>query len=146
MRIWSLHPRYLDAKGLVALWRETLLARTVLLGNTKGYTQHPQLLRFKVEDDPLTLIDSYLWVAHREGLNRGYNLDPAKIGQDHFAIARLPVTEGQLRYEWQHLAAKLTARSPAWRERIGEVDLPDPHPLFYVTPGGVEVWEKVKAT
>lgn len=144
MRIWSLHPRYLDAKGLVALWRETLLARAVLLGKTQGYTQHPQLLRFKVEDDPIQLIDSYLWVAHEEGVNRGYHLDRAKIGPDHFAIARLPVTEGQLRYEWQHLSAKLLARAPVWRERIGAVDLPDPHPLFYVVPGGVEVWEKVK--
>jgi len=30
MRLWSLHPRYLDAKGLVALWREGLLAQKVL--------------------------------------------------------------------------------------------------------------------
>ena len=29
MRIWSIHPRYLDARGLVALWREALLARAV---------------------------------------------------------------------------------------------------------------------
>lgn len=37
MRLWSIHPRYLDTKGLVALWRETLLlAQAVLFGNTKG--------------------------------------------------------------------------------------------------------------
>jgi hypothetical protein len=30
MRIWSLHPKYLDSKGLVALWRESLLAKNVL--------------------------------------------------------------------------------------------------------------------
>ena len=36
MRLWSLHPRYLDAKGLVALWREGLLAQAVLKGQTKG--------------------------------------------------------------------------------------------------------------
>jgi hypothetical protein len=29
-RIWSLHPKYLDARGLVALWREGLLAQAVL--------------------------------------------------------------------------------------------------------------------
>lgn len=39
MRIWSLHPSYLDAKGLVALWRETLLAQKVLLGATVGYPE-----------------------------------------------------------------------------------------------------------
>ena len=27
MRIWTLHPEYLDGRGLTALWRETLLAR-----------------------------------------------------------------------------------------------------------------------
>ena len=47
MRIWSLHPRYLDAKGLVAVWRETLLAKHVLEGKTKGYKNHPQLNRFR---------------------------------------------------------------------------------------------------
>lgn len=33
MRLWSLHPSYLDAVGLVALWREGLLARKVLQGH-----------------------------------------------------------------------------------------------------------------
>jgi hypothetical protein len=28
MRIWTVHPRYLDPKGLVAAWREALLAQT----------------------------------------------------------------------------------------------------------------------
>jgi hypothetical protein len=144
MRIWSLHPKYLDAKGLVALWRETLLARAVLLGNTKGYTNHPQLLRFRYGEEPVKLIDTYLWAVHQEGVVRGYNLDPAKIGPNRFTVAQVPVTEGQLRYEWQHLRAKLLVRCPEWCERTGEVDLPDTHPLFYAIPGTVEVWEKIK--
>jgi hypothetical protein len=32
MRLWSLHPEYLDANGLVALWREALLAQAFLQG------------------------------------------------------------------------------------------------------------------
>lgn len=28
MRLWSLHPKHLDPQGLVALWREVLLARS----------------------------------------------------------------------------------------------------------------------
>ncbi len=144
MRIWSLHPRYLDTKGLVACWRETLLARAVLLGNTKGYTNHPQLLRFKYGEEPVKLIDSYLWAVYQEGVARGFNLDATKIGRERFAIAKLPVTEGQLRYEWAHLAAKLLARAPEWFERAGDVDVPDPHPLFFVVPGPVEVWERAK--
>lgn len=39
MRLWVSHPKYLDCKGLVALWRESLLARKVLKGKTKGWRQ-----------------------------------------------------------------------------------------------------------
>lgn len=56
MRIWSLHPKYLDTKGLVALWRETLLAQHVLSGKTKRYKNHPQLARFKNVNTRLTLL------------------------------------------------------------------------------------------
>jgi hypothetical protein len=143
MRIWSLHPRYLDAKGLVGLWRETLLARAVLLGNTRGYTNHSQLRRFKYEEAPIKLIDSYLCEVREEGLARGYKLDPAKIGSERYTGAKLQVSEGQLRYEWAHLRAKLLVRCPEWCERAGEVDLPEPHPLFFVVPGPVEGWERV---
>lgn len=31
MRLWSLHPSYLDRAGLLAVWREGLLAQSVLL-------------------------------------------------------------------------------------------------------------------
>ena len=41
MRLWTLHPQYLDPRGLVALWREALLAQKVLLGRTRGYRAHP---------------------------------------------------------------------------------------------------------
>ena len=37
IRIWTLHPKYLDAKGLVAVWREALLAKHVLENKAKGY-------------------------------------------------------------------------------------------------------------
>jgi hypothetical protein len=43
MRLWSLHPQYLDPAGLVAVWREGLLARAVFAGQTTGYKHHPQL-------------------------------------------------------------------------------------------------------
>jgi hypothetical protein len=52
MRIWSLHPTLLDTKGLVALWREALLAKHVLSGSTIGYQNHPQLKRFKSSPNP----------------------------------------------------------------------------------------------
>ncbi len=34
MRLWTLHPKYLDPRGLVALWREALFAQAVLRGWT----------------------------------------------------------------------------------------------------------------
>jgi len=50
MRLWSLHPAYLDARGLGALWREGLLAQAVLRGKTRGYRSHPQLERWRARD------------------------------------------------------------------------------------------------
>ena len=60
MRLWSLHPKYLDTKGLLALWREGLLAQKVLAGKTKGYKNHPQLDRFKAHGSPRKAIGRYL--------------------------------------------------------------------------------------
>ncbi len=56
MRLWSIHPMYLDSKGLVALWREALLAQNVLLEKTKGYKNHPQLIRFRASKNALGAI------------------------------------------------------------------------------------------
>ncbi len=79
MRIWSIHPSYLDAKGLVALWRETLLAQAVLCGETKGYRNHPQLTRFRAHSEPVIMIGCYLLVIHGEAIARGYNFDISRI-------------------------------------------------------------------
>jgi len=102
MRIWSLHPKYLDAKGLVALWRETLLARHVLLGKTKGYKNHPQLNRFKKVKNPVDAIDQYLDSVLKEALERGYNFDADKISRS-FKKIKINVTEGQMQFETGHL-------------------------------------------
>lgn len=141
MRIWSPHPRYLDPQGLVALWRETLLARAVLRGATKGYRQHPQLERFRAHPQPLAAIDAYLAEVHREATARGYRFDPSKIGPVH-QVDRIPVTQGQLMFEWAHLMAKLSARSPGLFEQWSGVRDPDCHPLFLPVPGPVERWER----
>lgn len=141
MRIWSLHPQYLDAKGLVALWRETLLAQAVLLGRTKGYTRHPQLDRFRAADSPPGLIADYLRVVAAEAAQRGYHFDTSRIA-DGTAATRLPVTAGQMQCEWRHLLGKLERRDPLRRERFADVCVPLPHPLFDVVPGDVEPWEK----
>lgn len=140
MRIWSLHPRYLDRQGLTALWRETLLAQKVLLGETKGYRHHPQLERFRATADPAATVGAYLREVVREAERRGYSFDASKIVRE--APVQLPVTAGQLEYEWTHLLAKLKARSPQVYAAVAEITAPETHPLFHVVPGGVEGWER----
>lgn len=141
MRLWTIHPRYLDAKGLTACWREGLLARKVLLGETSGYRNHPQLVRFRATPDPVGLLDAYLFGIWQEADRRGYRFDLAKITQSAVA-AKIPVAEGQLAYEREHLLQKLAGRDSA-RYAL-QIQQPDfaPHELFEVTAGGIEKWEK----
>ena len=142
MRLWSLHPRYLDARGLVALWREGLLAQAVLAGRTRGYRHHPQLRRFSESETPRRRIAAYLRVVHAEATRRGYRFDGRKLGRSG-AIEPTPVTRGQLAYEWRHLERKLRRRAPAWLKDLGRVTPLEPHPLFGVVRGGVADWEIV---
>ncbi len=143
MRIWTLHPRYLDPKGLVALWRETLLARAVLNGETVGYQHHPQLIRFRAHPDPYAAINTYLRAVLIEARSRGYSFDAGKITPDLTQI-QIDCTEGQLHYEWEHLLNKLRVRNPDLFERWRTVVAPDPHPLFCIVPGPIEPWERLE--
>jgi hypothetical protein len=144
MRLWSLHPRYLDRAGLVALWREALLAQAVLRGATRGYRRHPQLARFQSHLDPKGAIAVYLEGIYREAQRRGYRFDATKIGSGR---AELPIAVncGQLRYERQHLLKKLLVRDPAGYETLRAVDESEPHPLFTAVPGEIETWERIRA-
>lgn len=140
MRIWSLHPKYLDVKGLVALWRETLLAKNVLEGKTKGYKNHPQLDRFKKAKNPLACINLYLADVYNEAKQRGYHFDSAKFNPN-FQNEKLSVTQGQMECGSKHLLNKLRLRDPKKYETLVHILTFDPHPLFGVIPGEVEVWE-----
>jgi hypothetical protein len=142
MRIWSIHPRYLDSKGLVALWREALLARTVLENKTKGYRNHPQLLRFKSSINPLDAINYYLTAVYDEAAKRGYHFYKNKIKRLK-NDCRIPVTNGQVRFEFDHLMAKLKIRDPERYNILFKVNEPDLNPLFFKTEGSVEKWEKI---
>jgi hypothetical protein len=142
MRIWSLHPQYLDPQGLVALWRETLLAQKVLRGETRGYRSHPQLFRFRAQSQPVTAIGVYLHAVHAEAVRRGYSFDETKIIRCA-AHSEIHVTAGQVEYEWKHLLAKLSVRNPSLHDKFRVVSSPIVHPLFRVVPGGIESWERV---
>lgn len=140
MRIWTLHPKYLDAQGLVALWRETLLAQKVLRGQTKGYRHHPQLIRFRGHTDPVTAVAAYLKAVHEEATRRGYTFDASKI-QPHRGPIQLEETVGQLLYEWEHLCRKLKQRAPHVLASHKDVSQPEPHPIFRLVSGSVREWE-----
>lgn len=140
MRIWSLHPKYLDSKGLVALWRETLLAKHVLEGKTKGYKNHPQLNRFKKAKYPLDLINQYLSEIYHEALNRGYNFDKRKINLK-FKKSKVSVTTGQVNYEVEHLLHKLEKRDYNKYKELQLKSKFDIHSIFKLVEGEIEEWE-----
>jgi hypothetical protein len=144
VRLWTIHPRYLDAKGLVAAWREALLAQKVLAGKTQGYTCHPQLKRFQDQPAPRPIIAAFLTGIAEEAQRRGYTFDASKISGPSFA-GQLEETRGQLLYEWKHLRSKLRKRAPHLYRKFKDVVRPEPHPLFRIIPGNVQPWEKRKA-
>ena len=144
MRLWSLHPRYLDPQGLVALWREALLARAVLQGKTRGYRHHPQLQRFRAHPAPRLAISAYLNAIHFEAMARGYAFAAGKIGPLR-AVEPIRVTRGQLAYEWQHLLRKLSLRSPEHYRRWRTLTRPRCHPFLRCAPGAIETWERDKS-
>lgn len=150
MRIWSLHPCLLDRRALVACWRETLLAQKVLRGLTRGYTNHPQLIRFRAHPQPLEAVAAYLSGLVDEADSRGYSFNRALIGagehgagensagkngtsnngtgkncadkaEDPYAsVARIPVPLGQLEYELAFLQHKVAGRDPEWEHQLSE--------------------------
>jgi len=140
MRLWSIHPKYLDSKGLVAAWRESLLAQKCLAGQTKGYTNHPQLNRFKSAENTMHAIGSYLCGLITEATHRHYNFTESKIMYPGKQI-QLSVTKGQLEYEWQHFLSKIKTRDPKRYEQLAQIESPEPHPIFEVIQGDIEAWE-----
>ncbi len=141
MRLWTVHPKYLDAKGLTALWREGLLARAVLHGKTKRYLNHPQLIRFKTHPDPLAAIDMYLAGVLNESRHRGYKYDAQKINET-VETKTMQETRGQLEYEWQHLLKKLEKRDHGRWESYNHSTSPEAHPFFELIDGEIKDWEK----
>jgi hypothetical protein len=144
MRLWSIHPGYLDWKGLGALWRESLLAQAVLQGRTKGWKRHPQLDRFKSHRSPVSAIGSYMLAILEESRRRGYNYDCSKIDEPQESVEAMPITDGQLVYELKILMDRLEARAPDRFEQLKSMNIgvPLPNPVFRVVEGDVESWEK----
>jgi hypothetical protein len=141
--LWTLHRKHLDAKGLVALWREALLAQKVLQGRTKGYTHHPQFFRSSQTTNPPAALSAYLAEVHAEAVRRGYSFDARKIGKRRFR-RKISETRGRLLYEWRHLKRKLKQRDPRRYRASLKMRKPTPHPLFRMVAGNVREWERVR--
>jgi hypothetical protein len=142
MRLWTIHPRYLDPQGLVALWREALLAKAVLRGQTRGYKHHPQLSRFRAHVAPRSAINAYLAAVHAEATARGYTFDHSKVGPVR-RVAPIAATSGQVAYEWKHLMRKLAKRNRPLHSRWRGARRADCHPLFQRIRGPVADWERL---
>jgi len=143
MRLWSIHPKYLDSKGIVALWREGLLAKAVLEGKTKGYTNHPQLQRFKKHKSPLNAINAYLFEVLVEANERGYNFDKTKVVETKLS-EKIIVTRGQIEFEQKHLLKKLNIRDKVKHSSIKKEMKILPHRIFEIVEGEIEPWEKAQ--
>ncbi len=141
MRLWSIHPKYLDAKGLTAVWREALLAQAVLRGRTRGYRYHPQLMRFREHAEPLRAINAYLWHVCAEAQQRGYAFDSSKVKRPD-VVARMAINRGQILHEAAHLLAKLKVRDRERWELACGVTRWELHPLMARREGGIEKWER----
>lgn len=145
MRLWTISARYLDAKGLVAAWREGLLALKVLRGETRGYRNHPQLERFRSAPDPVGVARRYLEALAAEADVRGYRFDRSRLGPEtggnHEPIS---VASGQIDYELKLLLHKLETRDPSRRASIiAETASIALNPVFRAVPGGIASWERV---
>jgi len=142
MRLWTIHPKYLDSKGLVALWREALLAQKVLKNETKGYRKHPQLIRFQNTENPMGVIGNYLEEIYKESMKRGYHFTKSKINRNR-STSKIKIQKGQLIYELYHLKKKLKNRDLNAYQSIITTKHPDPNPIFEVIDGGIESWEDI---
>ncbi len=143
MRLWSLHPKYLDTRGLIALWREALLAQKVIAGRVKAFKNHPQLERFRNSATPGKAIKNYLMGVWEEAERRGYNFDRSKIGRV-YPTNRIPVARGQLKYEFDLLRTRLKTRDSLKYQELSFIGKIECHPLFRLVEGKIEKWEKVK--
>jgi hypothetical protein len=142
MRLWSIHPKYLDTQGMVAVWREALLAKKVLQNRTNGYKNHPQLLRFKNQRSPINAINYYLACIYNDSLERHFKFNAEKIGTIE-TIDKIPVLSGQIKFEFEHLLGKLKERNRVQYNMLKNMKKIEIHPIFKRIPGSIEKWEKI---
>ena len=118
------------------------MAQKVLLGKTKGYKNHPQLVRFKETENSAEAIANYLRYVADEADKRNYKFNREKIFKNS-PCKSIAITEGQLEYEFRHLLSKLKTRDPFLHKKLKSNTKINPHPLFTKVEGGIEKWEVI---
>ncbi len=131
MRVWIIHPKYLDCKGLVALWRETLLARKVLKGKTKGWRNHPQLNKFKTHKNPVVAINTYLLYVWKESEKRCYKFNKRKI-EKSFTKKKIKIPKKEVISDFEDLKNKLKKRDTKRYREIVKVKKIEVNPIFII--------------
>jgi len=134
MRLWSIHPEYLDSIGLVALWRESLLAQKVLKSETQSHKNHPQLKKFKACPHPQYAIANYLVEIWKESQRRGYNFNKEKIRHTKI-VEKIPITQSELKCEFDLLRERLKKRTPSKYQNLLSVKEIECNPIFKITEG-----------
>lgn len=137
MRLWTIHPEYLDNKQLSTLWRDTLLAKNVLSGLTKHHKSDSQLNRFQNHPIPRKAINFYLSIIWEESQNRNMPFDESKFSKTSLKEKEfIEVNTGQVSFEFKRLKQE---------QKNDIIQIPAKikiHPLFKSVNGPVEVWEK----
>ena len=141
MRLWSVSFKYLDAKGLLAVWREGLLAKNVLEGKTKGYKNHPQLQRFKNSKNPILMINVYLHFIVDEAEKRNYNFNREKLLKRSKTFDEIFVNDKLVEYEFSHLMKKLKIRDERRFENLISIKKIEVNFTFKIRKGEIENWE-----
>ncbi|NIM47035.1 MAG: hypothetical protein GTN40_02650 [Candidatus Aenigmarchaeota archaeon] len=131
MRVWIVHPKYLDCKGLVALWRETLLARKVLKGKTKGWRNHPQLNKFKTHKNPVAAVNTYLLYVLEESEKRCYKFNKRKI-EKSFTKNKIKIPKKEVVSDFEDLKNKLKKRDSKRYIEIVKVKEIEVNPIFII--------------
>jgi hypothetical protein len=141
VRLWSIHPCYLDPPGLGGLWREALLAQRVVEGRTAAYRHHPQARRVLDQADPWGAIHDYLLGVWEEGRRRGYHYDRSRISE-HSGGHLMEVPRGQIEYELALLRYKLAERNRDFLSRLPTFERTLSHPSIRIVEGGIAPWER----
>jgi len=131
MRVWIVHPKYLDCKGLVALWRETLLARKVLKGKTKGWRNHPQLNKLKNHKNSVAAVNTYLLYVWKESEKRCYKFNKRKI-EKNFTKKKIKIPKKEVISDFEELKNKLKKRDPKRYREIVKVKKIEVNPIFII--------------